>query len=287
MKKAAPCEMWRGSAAVDHKFAYFIPGGYNSMYRYNWHRDLWDTLPACQYHDSALVIVNGVLTTVGGRNKMYPHSDLLTLKRQQWVHGHIPMKTPRSKAAVVATAAYGTCTYLIVIGGYDRDGWVTAVEVLDVEGERWVDLLPEDMLPKPLEHPTATICENQVHVIGQDGDGYSCSLHDLLPIVEPHTPQARFHKRRSQSATCWTALPPLPVVRTTVATVVKQLVIIGGKQGGSPVNAIHQLKDGQWVEIGSMSSGRARCLVVTPSQDRLLIVGGEGKRDVDECLFVY
>ena len=51
-------------------------------------------------------------------------------------------------------------------------------------------------------------------------------------------------------------------------------MIIGGKQDRSPVNSIHQLVDGQWVNIGSMSSGRWQCLVASPSPDKMVVVGG-------------
>ena len=45
------------------------------------------------------------------------------------------------------------------------------------------------------------------------------------------------------------------------------------------------LMDGQWVKIGSMSSGRWKCLVVTPSPDKMMIVGGWGALDsVEECV---
>ena len=44
----------------------------------------------------------------------------------------------------------------------------------------------------------------------------------------------------------------------------------------SPVNSIHQLVKGQWVKIGSMTRGRCWCLAVSPSPDRILIVGGVG-----------
>ena len=49
-----------------------------------------------------------------------------------------------------------------------------------------------------------------------------------------------------------------------------------GVRGVSKVNSIHQLMNGQWVKIASMSSGRLSCLVVTPSQDKMMIVGGYG-----------
>ena len=78
------------------------------------------------------------------------------------------------------------------------------------------------------------------------------------------------------------------MVRSTAATLCGQLVIVGGEQGGSSVNSIYQLINGQWVEIGSMSSDRWMCLVVTPSPDKMMIVGGyEGYLSLDsveECV---
>ena len=72
---------------------------------------------------------------------------------------------------------------------------------------------------------------------------------------------------------------------STAATLCGQLVTVGGLQGLSYVNSIHQLLDGQWVEIGSMSSDRWRCLVVTPSPYKTMIVGGLGAEvSVEECV---
>ena len=43
--------------------------------------------------------------------------------------------------------------------------------------------------------------------------------------------------------------------------------------------------DGQWVKIGYMSSNRMMCLVVSPSPDRMMIVGGYGILDsAEECI---
>ena len=80
---------------------------------------------------------------------------------------------------------------------------------------------------------------------------------------------------------------------STAAALCGQLVIIGGKRDRSSVNSIHQLVDGQWVEIGSMSSNRRWCLVVSPSPDKMIIVGGLRGRligvatdSVEECVVV-
>ena len=82
-------------------------------------------------------------------------------------------------------------------------------------------------------------------------------------------------------ALSWKPLPPLPVTSSTTATLCGQLVLIGGSQDRSPVNSIHQLVDGQWVEIGSMTSGRGWCLVASTSPDKIIIVGGDS---VEECV---
>ena len=104
-------------------------------------------------------------------------------------------------------------------------------------------------------------------------------MENLPSSDEPITSQSIPH------LISWTSLPRLPVTFSTAATLYEQLVIIGGMQYGSPVNSIHQLVDGQWVVIGSMSSNRSSCLVVSPSPDRMMIVGGYGAEDsVEECI---
>ena len=103
-------------------------------------------------------------------------------------------------------------------------------------------------LPRPLELPSATICGNQLNVIGRDANGYSYSLQALPSSVQPITSTVTLN---------WTPLPPLPVRYSTTATLCRQP---GGlRQDSSPVNFIHQLLDGQWVEIGSMATCRDRC----------------------------
>ena len=150
------------------------------------------------------------------------------------------------------------------IGGYGGGGrWIDAVELFHTGRRSWSRLT---RLPRPLTYPSATICGNQLHVIGDDGDGYSCSLQALLSSNQPigsqsHTPT-------------WTPLPRLPVTHSTAVTLCGQLVIISGRRGMSAVNSIHQLVDGQWVNIGSMSSGRRLCLVASPSPDKMVVVGG-------------
>ena len=116
-----------------------------------------------------------------------------------------------------------------------------------------------------------------LYVIGDDRTGYSCSLLALLSSDQPITSQS------ISNILTWTPLPQPPVWNPTAATLCGQLVTVGGQFFASPFNSIHQLIDGQWVKIGSMSSGRGKCLVVTPSPDKMMIVGGVGD-SVEECV---
>ena len=279
-KKVAPSRMSRGSATADDQFAYFTPGDSNSVYRYKWSTEKWDRLPSSPYGHSGLVIIDNELTAVGGYHLAYHYTNkLFTLRHGQWVKHYPPMNTLRSSPAVVSTS---DGNYILVIGGIvDVEvviNWTATVELFHLRSKRWYKLTN---LPQAIPFPSATICGNQLHIIGQYGDGYSCSLQTQLSSVQPISILNIF--------TC-IPLPQQPVEWSTAATLCGQLVLVGGKRDRSRVNSIYQLIDGHWMEIGSMSSGRWLCLVVSPSPDKMMIVGGEGGYttldSVEECVVV-
>ena len=243
-------------------------------------------LPPCPYRNSGLAIIDSELTTVGGYHVgerdgwgrdgiSYRTNTLFTLRQGKWVKKYPPMNTACERPAVVSTS---DDDYLIVIGGWDGDDQTATVELFQVNNRRWHKLTD---LPQPLPFPSATICGDQLNVIGRDGNGYSCSLQALPSSDRPIT---------SPLTLSWKPLHRLPVTASTVATLCGQLVLIGGWQRRSPVNSIHQLVDEEWVRIGSMASRRYYCLVAIPSPDRIIIVGGAGAfiplDSVEECAVV-
>ena len=275
--------MYRGSATTDSRFAYFALDDSTSVYRYEWRREKWEKLPSCPHENSGLVLSNGKLTVVGGcrvnENDTSYTNKLLTLQQEKWAAEYPPMNTARSSPAVVSTS---DGEHLIVIGGDIGVGdWTATVEVFQVKSRRWYKLTD---LPQPLILPSATICGDQLNVMGHGANGYSCSLQALPSSDQPIPPHL------APYPLFWTHLPPLPVTWSTAATLCGQLVLIGGlTQDGSPVNSIHQLVDGQWVVIGSLASSRTWCLVVSPSPDKIIIVGGLGEDGfgqdiVEECV---
>lgn len=261
--------MSRGSAIADDHCAYFTPEGYASLYQYGYTSKKWAKLPQCPNHYSGLVVMNNELNSVGG----YRSNKVMTLQEGAWVEKYPPMKTRREYPAVVTTADN---SYLLVIGGnVGGSYWTSTVELFDVNTCKVWYIATN--LPQPLTSPSATICGDQVYVIGQKM-AFTCSLLGLTTT----TPLTLL----------WKPLPPLPVTYSTPVTLSGQLVLIGGSEkGGSPVNSIHQLIDEEWVEIGTMTCRRERCLVVSPSPDMTLIVGGYDETDtalniIEECYAV-
>jgi hypothetical protein len=253
--------MERGSACSTHRFAYFTPHNSSSVYRYEWNSEIWEELAPCLSRESTLVTIERALVAVGGQDG---NNKLFTLRQKQWVEEFPPMNTARSCAAVVSYNSISGGHLIFVIGGFLGGTWTATVELFSLRSKRWFGLTN---LPQPLSHPSATICNNQIHIIGYDGGGYSCSVQALPSSDTPLTPQC---------ISPWISLPRLPAEGSTIASLCGQLVSIGGLRGLTPVKSIHQLIDGQWTKIISMSSGRGRCLVVSQSPDKVLIVGGYG-----------
>ena len=266
-KKTAPWGMIRGSSTTDGRFAYFTSFGSYSVYQYECSTEKWEQLPSRPYQDSGLAIIDRELTAVGGYDGYRHTNKLYTLRQRKWVEKYPPMNTARSSPAVVSTS---DGKYLIVIGG-SVGVWTATVELFQAKSRRWYKLTD---LPEPLCCPSATICGDQLNVIGAVANGYSCSLATLPSSDQPIT---------SPLTLSWKPLPPLPVEDSTAATLCGQLVLIGGRRGGLPVNSIHQLVDGQWVEIGSMTSERYYCLVASSSPDNIIIVADS---TVEECVVV-
>ena len=268
LQKEAPSGMFRGSAVADQDTTYCA--WCDIVYRYTMTKDKWEQLPQCPLSNSGLVVVDSALTAVGGYEMegsegCRPTNKLVTLQQNRWVVEYPPMNMARYNTAVVSTSdGEGEHMNVIAIGGEDSGGSIDTVEILHTGRRSWSHL---NSLPRPLVKPSATICGNQVHVIGNNddypcsSDGYSCSMQDLQSSNQP----------------TWTPLPRLPVADSTAATLCGQLVIVGGRQSDmSLVNSIHQLVDEQWINIGSISCGRWWCLVACPSPHKMVVVGGGG-----------
>ena len=255
--------MWRGSAATDQYSAYFTTSGFNRVYRYIFSTDKWETLPPCPYRNSGLVVIDNILTAIGGGDVSGCTNKLFTLRQSHWKEVFPPMITARFRAAVVSFSD-GHHMNIVVIGGRSDGGQcTTAVEFLNTHSQHWFTL---SSLPEPHRFLSAAVSENQLFVIGLHGRAYVCSLKAL--------PTGSQQIQLMSPALVWTTLPRLPVKGSTATTLCGQLVSIGGGQNSESADSILQLVDEQWVKVGSLSSAREMCLAISPSPDKVLVVGG-------------
>ena len=160
VKKTAPvCSIYKGSAASDLQYAYFIQLNSSTVFRYEWSTEKWDKLPPCPYRDSALVIIDGALTTVGGEDGSGYTNKLFTFRERdiafstklhktyrRWVEELPPMKTAYTCLDLSAVST-SDGEYVIVIGS---DGSIdsTMIELFQVRSGMWCELtsLPECLL---------------------------------------------------------------------------------------------------------------------------------------------
>lgn len=276
--------MPKGSATADHHSAYFTACSSTSVCKYELNTNKWEVLNnQCPHRDSGLVIINDELTAVGGYDGSCPTNELWTLQEGQWLKRYPQMNTARFHTAVVSTS---DGNYILAIGGQGDDSWTTTVEIFHVKSEKWYEL--RSPLPQALPLPSAVIHGDQLYVIGNKGNGYTCSLRALLTMAS-NEPQPM------TSQPLWKPLPCLPVMGSTAAILHECLVAIGGERIISGkgmihekkvVNSIHQLIDEEWVKIGCMSITKSECLVVNQSSEKLLIVGGLEENGFEECVVV-
>ena len=185
----APRKMQGQVTAVDGSVAYFRPGGTNSVFAYNFTNKKWSQLPKCPNRSFSLAVVNSLLTAIGGKtpNNEITNS-LLSLTENKWTKRFPLMPTKRWLTAVVCS---GRLRSLVIAGGWgEGDKYLSTVEVMDTVTLQWSTA---SSLPHPLREATATLCGDQVYMLGGFGKSgrsksvFTCSLAALLQSFQPQS----------------------------------------------------------------------------------------------------
>ena len=297
--KRAPRTMARGATVVEGNTVYISP--LHSYEVYSCHvisgDQQWSTLPRHPYLDFSLVLINGLLTSVGGRSYSvgsgghsvghYTNS-LLSLTgeggKRLWSEVFPAMPTPRGDTASVTTEQA-----LIVAGGRSGVLHLDTVEMMDIPSRQWSRTI---RLPQPFSLMSATICGHQLYLAGEIKERWvyeshkasksvlTCSLTDLLP---PQSLEARLHTLSLANKTgVWRQTRDLPITRSTLTTLGGHLLAIGGVDDSDkptadkPTAAVrcYDTRTDSWRVVSQMKSARSRCLAAALPEDRLLVVGG-------------
>ena len=247
----APESMCRGSAVTYRNIVFCISDSSYTIYSYHTDQDEWKKHANCPYCDTALTFINGYLTTVGGRDERNRTTNkVLSRKEGRWEEEVPPMVTARSDHAVISNE------HTVVVAGGE---WEESVEVFT--GFSWSSVA---RLPRYLDYITATLCEDQVYVMDNYGNIYTSSLTTLLSTRPTATPSTH---------STWRPLNTAPVWGSTLSTIGSQVVVVGGRRGGTLTADVHTLNNSVWTRIGSMSTGRAFPIVVAVNEDKMAVVG--------------
>ena len=276
--KRAPETMGRGAAVVKGNTVYISPFLSHEVYSCNVISgdQKWSTLAKHRYLGFSLVLVNGLLTSVGGHGSSGNTNSLLSLTGERgkrlWSEVFPAMPTPRSDTASVTTEH----ALIVAAGGISEARRLDTVEVMDIPSQQWTTAI---RLPQPFCLMSATICGDQLYLAGgfDESDKASksvltCSLTDLFP---PQSLGARPHPLNKTGV--WRQARDLPITRSTLTTLGGHLLAIGGEDDIRKCTAAVHCYDARtdsWRVVSQMKGARSRCLAAALPEDRLLVVGG-------------
>ena len=284
--KPAPEAMLRWcDAAVGDGEVYFNIGGTKTMYSYNINSDLWSQLPDCPYSHCSIVVIDNLLTAIGGyfrrqnSKKLYSNK-LYSLKQQtqrlQWVEEFPPMPTKRCLPTSICTE-----TNLIVAGGCSDKPHLTCVEVMNRVTRQWS--IAANM-PCGMSRISGVICGERLYVGGGNSKiVHSCLLRDLLQSCQLVSPIAQ--QRSLNIPSVWNKSSNLPKEieeSCTLSLLCGHLLAIGGithikrLYGGTPSGAVYIYKreTNSWELISPMLVARSDCFAVTLPTNKVMVVGG-------------
>ena len=274
--KNAPEQMRRGAAVVHENTAYFRSGVSNKVYSYQniLGKEQWSQLPDNPNKNCGLAVIDGFLTSVGGYNNDCTNIlPSLTGEgmRKLWSEIFPPMPTPRQSVACVTTEQF-----LVVVGGWGRDGDLDIVEVMNINTKQWTTVSP---LPQKQRELSATVCGDTLFLAGgwiesslssPSKSVFTCFFSDLLTSSNSFGSKIKCHN-------IWKEISCLPVIDSTLASINGQLLAISG--GSNSLNYTtnvyrYDSHTNSWEVISQMKRERSSCLAVTLHEDHLIVVGG-------------
>ena len=302
---SAPVALCRWSDAVVTDSTVYFKNGYSSeIYVYDSVHKKWCQIVDCRCQGCSLVIVNGMLTAVGGWNT----NQLFSLVSEKdndlsvgpdspddddtrcWVEVFPPMPTKRCW-----TTCLSSKSVLIVAGGEgstEEEKALATVELMDTNSLQWSTA---SSLPSGLKLASATACNARVYLLGGKTSGgtsstaaFVCSLADLLQSSHSQLPSpdsgdtteiSDIPKQINDDDDVWSIMANLPLADCTCVSLSGQLLAVGGRtlgESGSCSTAVnlYNADTDTWEEISNMSIGRSSCFAAIVPDGQLMVVGG-------------
>lgn len=282
--RKAPCKVSAPMNAALHANAVYIKPPGKIVYAYSVNSLTWAKLPCCPTSDCPLVVVNNLLTLVGGYDEDHCTNRLFSLKGEATCGGSWSQKFPSMPTKRYGVAALFAGIALIVAGGVGEDESVqTVVEVLNTENNQWSVAAS---LLKPLVNSLAAVCDGQIYMFGGKDEEfeptksvYTCKLMALLQSANPRSVASRLKNtlRRTSKAKVWSGVADVPVTQSSCVFLHGCLLAVGGRDSEHrPTTAVHAYVpiNNSWEVISHMGTPRYNCFTAVLPDNQLMVIGG-------------
>ena len=276
--KKAPCKMSKSSYSATDGTTLYVRHDTKSVYAYTISTSSWSQLPDSPTDNCPSVIINNLLTLVGGGHGGTTTNQLFSLTREgsvrRWTEKFPPMPTKRWGSTALCTG-----TALIVAGGWTaQTSWLKTVEVMNTTTKQWSTAAD---LPQPLWQAPAAVCGDHVYILVKSIKVmYTCSVLTLIQSCKSFLASIR-----NRDARVWKEAAAPPATETTCVSIHGQLLAICGldsdKKSTTAIHMYNPTTD-SWKVISQMGTPRYQCIAAVLPNNQLMVVGGyTGKRDVN------
>ena len=277
---------WREGRKAPRKMSTFYNGvadgtalyvrDFNKVHAFTTSTSSWSQLPDSPNYECPSVIVNSLLTLVGGVHEGATTNQLFSLTGEgsgrRWTEEFPPMPTHRSGSTALCTG-----TALIIAGGR-RGDWskLQTVEVMNTETLQWSTAAH---LPQPMYNAPGAVCGDHVYILSLESRSesmYTCPVSALIQSC-----------RSSPTADVWNKVAAPPITKTTYVSILGRLLTIGGRDSnGKPTTAVYMYNpdSDSWEVISHMATPRRLCFAAVLPNNQLMVVGGETGRSVTDSV---
>ena len=270
--RKAPCKMSSYSNGVADGTALYVCD-LNKVYAFTTSTS-WSQLPDSLTSNCPSVIVNNLLTLVGGMHKGAATNKLFSLTGEgsgrRWTEEFPPMPTKRLESNALCTG-----TALIVAGGRSEDyHLLQTVEVMNTETLQWSTAAH---LPQPVLCARGAVCGDHVYILllgSLSKSMYTCPVSALIQSC-----------RSRPTADVWNKVTAPLITDTTCVSILGRLIAIGGIYSNyKPTTAVHMYNpdSDSWEVISHMATPRYHCFAAVLPNNQLMVVGGwTGRGETD------
>ena len=263
----APCGMSSPHNAVADGNALYVRER-KKVYSFTTSTSSWSQLPNTPTYICPSVVVNNLLTLVGGDHNRTITNKLFSLTGEgsdrKWTEEFPPMPTKRQGSTALCTG-----TALIVAGGESEDRStldLRTVEVMNTETLQWYTAAD---LPQPMYRAPGAVCGDYVYILSLTGSSksmYMCPVNDLILSCWSRP-----------TADVWNKVAAPPVTQTACVSILGRLLTIGGVDSNNkPTTAVYMYNpdSDSWKVISHMATPRRLCFAAVLPNDQLMVVGG-------------